>query len=650
LEPSGHGLADAGVHSDAGKLVEQGPIPSPSLLAHPAVEAHEVVSVESAANHLAILPDKNSSEFKSSLMEINAPDTDPDEGFSGCTQGANAQTGCESICYRIMCTTEPFGECSAFTADIEKASGGSWYPPENKDDQGFELAYHKSTKVKLGWRSSNEKTMDFWHQMMKLNVPDGHQEYYFTQLNKLGHPEQGGSAMTQALKRTYSEGIDAVLRAIELKRVLDTAISKYVSSSDCKEALEDLRKEIEEVDSKYHYPAMESDGLRFCRSYAKKMDAFQNMRIANGKGTQFRRTTDEKADAVYKEIVTALDVARQHARERKDFKTEKQWDARQSYFNNAAKLQGDMHQNLATFFKLETKKAIDEAKKNLPKAIKGLQPLVKRLKSMDNMFEAERNAADAALSELFDDAKQRFDELVNKGRGMLTNREKPREKPGEFKDITANLAKELNVCKELLPQTKEQCQAMDTLSEHIKAWSKLQPAIFDAEPLAEQHEKYKAAVAEATEKQKAATPEPMAAKEGVPPSTPKKPPPLDLGGVKDVSKYDKDKAVGNLRQGIDAAVCAKMDEDFLTATGGEVETAKKLGHNLDGLPPATPCTSREANFDVSSSEGGASDKKKSGGNWFSNLWASIFGSALHSTTPAMLTCVLLGLPLWSSDA
>jgi hypothetical protein len=314
-----------------------------------------------------------------------------------------------------------------------------------------------------------------------------------------------------------------------------------------------------------------------------------------------------------------------------------------------------MHQNLVKFYQNEVKKA--KAEKDVAKAVKNLRPLVKRLEKDDNAFKAERNAIETTLSDLLANANQGFDDLVNEGRSKLNNRDNPK----TLKETTTKLAKEIKACRDLLPESKEQCEAMHLLSEHIKAWGKLLPALEQARPIAEKYGIYKKAVAEAKAKQLAEAPqqqpqaEPQGGQKGEgqqqqTPSPPKPLPPLKLPkGVEEVSSYDLQKAKQDLREGIDAATCSKMDEDFQSV---EVEEANKLGHELDGLPPAQPCNPSGGNFVATSAdEASNSDSGGGGGNFFSNIWNSLFGSsALHSTSPAILTCVLLGLPLWSFDA
>jgi len=121
---------------------------------------------------------------------------------------------------------------------------------------------------------------------------------YFDRIEKLGHPERGQSAMSQAQKGTYVRPITVVLNAIQLRRKFDAGISVYVSSADNQKALEALRKAIEEVQNTEgigSYNAMTQSGgggIDTCKTWAKKMEAFQNLRVANAKGKRYQTSTD----------------------------------------------------------------------------------------------------------------------------------------------------------------------------------------------------------------------------------------------------------------------------------------------------------------------------------------------------------------------
>jgi len=569
-------------------------------------------------------------------MEFNASEIEP-EDFDGCTMGHDAQRGCESVCYRVMLTTQPYGDCGDFTKDLELSSPGrSWYPPENSDQQGFRIAYFSWSKVSYGSRSSDEKVVDFWHEVMRMNVPDGQQDLYFDRIEKLGHPERGQSAMTQAQKGTYVRPITVVLNAIQLRRKFDAGISVYVSSADNQKALEALRKAIEEVQNTEgigSYNAMTQSGgggIDTCKTWAKKMEAFQNLRVANAKGKRYQTSTDEKADAVYVELVDALDKARALYRD-KDFKNQKQRNFRKQYFSNAETYRGDIKRNLDTFFGNEKKKAVQAAQANdkIPKAIKDYQPVVERLKKLP-VFSTERNEAEQTLQTLYDNAKQSFNDVVAEGNAKLI----ARDKPNTFKEISGKLAKELKTCKELLPETKEQYEAIDLLSDQIGAWKLLQPAIETAQDLAEKHVAYQDAYKAAKEKQDAEIAEAEAEKPGEKdetaddqkPSKPKPKPKLVLpDGVQEVPASKRSEALAKLRRGIDAAVCAKMDEEFLEGSESEVENAKTLGESLGGLPPAQPCVSKDQ-ADLSGPHGAAIETKCSGGMLFGIVMLEVLRS------------------------
>lgn len=449
-------------------------------------------------------------------------------------------------------------------------------------------------------------------------------------------PSEGSLRCHRPKKTTYVRPITVALNAIQLRRKFDAAISVYVSSADNQKALEALRKAIEDVsqtDGIGSYNAMTQSGgggIDTCKTWAKKMEAFQNLRVANAKGKRYQTSTDEKVDAVYLELVDALDKARALYQD-KDFKNDLQRNHRKQYFSNAEIYRRDIEVNLKTLFDKEKKKAEQAAQvtDKIPKAIKDYQPVVARLKKLP-VFSTERNEAEQTLQTLYDNAKQSFDELVAEGKAKLI----ARDKPNTFKEMSGKLAKALKTCKELLPETKEQYEAIDLLSDQIGAWKLLQPALETAQNLAAKHVAYQDAYKAAKEKQDAEIAETEAEKPGdkdktaddQTPSKPKPKPKLVLpDGVQEVPASKRSEALANLRRGIDAAVCAKMDEDFLTGSESEVETAKALGESLGGLPPSQPCVSKDR-ADLSGAHGAAIETKCSGGMLFGIVMLEVLRS------------------------
>lgn len=533
-----------------------------------------------------------------SLAEVeemgNKSDRPPAGNFQGCRQGPEATDMCKSLCYRIWCSSVPYGSCAEFVSDVERVGG--WLTPEGR------WCKHASCQTDA------EYAIDIWYDDAKRNIPDHELNYYIGNLK--GHQNAaGGGGMSAAVRRKFSVPVEKMLAAMELRQAYDNGEKALADGSRLAPSLKRLEAAISEVSNKAHYSSM-STGLSLCRGLAGKLSIITKLEDAARDAKPLAKATTEKADIVLLQLYEWI----QKAKENPD-------DSFSQQLATATKRFDEMEDTLVGYFtdqvnaaRNSTFSAGDEG----ARAMGNLKPIIERmsrLSAIDKIGE-ELPTARSTLEEIEGNMRRNFNDKVMTGQEAL-DRMAATSELGLVKQDLEAMIKQANGCGGTFA---EEIDTMEKVLAQLKAWDQLQFGLQIGADAAAQKKAY--------EDSQPAVPLVAAAATAGAPAAPAAPVKVDPGKA----RLDKtvDRAKGKLRQGLDACRCAQMPDNFTP----ETEKAEALGDDLGGLPPTQPCPSKHG-AKGSLSQG----REKEMLPWYTRAWRSVFGGSAQ-TRPAALIMVM----------